>query len=106
MTRLSYLEILPIVRRHLSGCANVFPHTSVWRELPRETTKHVKGINVKTLNPSIERVEDRVTPDLLGGIGVIIGIGVGLDVGVGVGGGTSAGNSASCGNNSTGWSNS
>jgi len=60
---------------------------------------------MKTLNPSIERMEDRVAPDLLGGIGVVIGIDLG--VGVGVGGGTSVcNNSASHGHDSTGGSNS
>jgi len=58
---------------------------------------------VKALNPSIELVEDRIAPDLIGGIGVIIGI----DLSVGVGGGSSACNdSVSHGNNSTGGTNS
>jgi len=48
---------------------------------------------VKTLNPSIERLDERVAPDLLGGtVGVIIGIGGQVSVGgcEGAGGGTSA----------------
>jgi hypothetical protein len=55
---------------------------------------------VKTLNPSIERLDERIAPDLLGGIGggVIITIGGQL----GIGGGTSCDHNSgsSCDNSS------
>jgi len=53
---------------------------------------------MKTLNPSVVRLEERIAPDLSVGIGGTIGIGLGI----GVGGGTSACNdSQSSGANST-----
>ena len=54
---------------------------------------------MKTLNPTLERIEERVAPDLFGSIG--IGIGVDVGIGVGVGGGTSAEDSVSSCDNSS-----
>ena len=52
---------------------------------------------MKTLSPSVERLDERVAPDLLD-----IGIGIGISIGIGVGGGTSAYNgSGSSYDNST-----
>ena len=45
---------------------------------------------MKTLNPSIERLEERVAPDLFGSIGIGVIVGIGGQVGVaGPGNGTS-----------------
>jgi len=53
---------------------------------------------MKALNPTLERLEERIAPDPIGSIG----IGIGINLGLGIGGGTSAcNNSASRGNCST-----
>ena len=55
---------------------------------------------MKTLSPTLERLEERVAPDLMGSIGIGVIIGIGGQVGVG--GGTSACNysGSSCDNSS------
>ena len=50
---------------------------------------------MKTLNPSIERLDERVAPDLLGSIGIGVIIGISGQVGV-----AGAGNGTSCYTNS------
>jgi hypothetical protein len=61
-----------------------------------------KGQTVKALNPTLERLEERITPDLLGSVTGTIGVIIGANAGAGAGGGTSAcTNSASGGACST-----
>ena len=73
---------------------------SVRRE--NKTKTQEKGHNMKTLSPTLERLEERVAPDLFGsiGIGVIVGIGGQVSV-AGPGNGTSCytnSDSSGCGN--------
>ncbi len=86
-----------------AGWALDFPSHECAVGVTKQQQPREKGNKVKTLNPSIERLDERVAPDLMGSIGIGVIIGIGGQVGVaGPGNGTSCyTNSDSSGCNSS-----